>query len=277
MASGKQIDRMNISHLAASLAGQPGRIVIRSGLFVIDLMTFSLLALRDWYRKNAIFKSGSYASTVAQIIFTGVDALPTLTVLGLATGFIFVFRLISIIDTLGDTSDITELLVSAICLGLAPFLSAIIIISRTGSAIVVDLGNMKLHGEIEALEHLGININNFLIAPRIIATAISQVAVTVYFTVIALGFGILLSGYLISPSHYDLLLLVSQAFSPYSISLFLVKTLIFGFVIGTVACFNGLRVHVSATEVPQRTTAAIVQTLIIIFVIDGLLAMAFFS
>lgn len=133
-------------------------------------MTFSTLALRDWLSKNRLFDSRSYSTTVTQIIFTGVDALPTITFLGLATGFIFTFRLISISHSLGGTDDISDLLITVICLSAGPFLAAIII-SRTGSAIVVDLGNMKLHGEIEALENMGVNINDYLIAPRIISTA----------------------------------------------------------------------------------------------------------
>ena len=267
---------MTAIQFASSVTGRPGRVLIRTVLYIINLMTFSTLAMKDWLARNRLFRSHSYSTTVAQIIFTGVDALPTITVIGLATGFIFTFRLISVVDSLGDTSDITELLITIICLGLGPFLAAIIIISRTGSAIVVDLGNMKLHGEIQALEYLGVNINDYLIAPRIIGTAISQLAITVYFTVIALVSGIVLSGYILNPSHFELIIDISRSFSPHLISIFIVKNIVFGFVIATVACYNGLRVHRSATELPQRTTASIVQTLIFIFAIDGLLALAIF-
>jgi hypothetical protein len=50
--------------------------------------------------KNRAFNSSSYSATVAQIIFTGVDALPTISFIGLATGFIFTFRLIAISNSL---------------------------------------------------------------------------------------------------------------------------------------------------------------------------------
>ncbi|HHJ34848.1 MAG TPA: ABC transporter permease [Gammaproteobacteria bacterium] len=267
---------MSASQIVSTITGWPGRKIIHHVLYVINLMTFSMLALRDWFNKNRLFDSRSYSATVAQIIFTGVDALPTITFLGLATGFIFTFRLISISNTLGGTEDITNLLISVICLSAGPFLAAIIIISRTGSAIVVDLGNMKLHGEIEALENLGININDYLIAPRIISTAISQLAITVYFTVIALLSGILISTVLINPTYFNFIFKISNSFTPYLISIFVVKNIIFGFVIATVACYNGLRVQSSATEVPQRTTASIVQSLSFVFVIDALLTLAIF-
>lgn len=274
---------MSVTHIANTLTdwantvtGWPGRLLIKYLLYVINLVTFSMLALRDWFRKNRLFDSHSYSTTVAQVIFTGVDALPTITFLGLATGFIFTFRLISISNTLGGTNDIVNLLITVICLSAGPFLAAIIIISRTGSAIVVDLGNMKLHGEIEALENLGVNINDYLIAPRIISTAISQLAITVYFTVIALLTGILISALFVNPTHFDFIFKISNSFTPYLMSIFVVKNIIFGYVIATVACYNGLRVQRSATEVPQRTTASIVQSLSFVFVIDSLLTFVIF-
>ena len=265
-----------LTYWANTLTGWPGRKLIKNILYVIDLVTFSMLALRDWFRKNKLLDSHSYSTTVAQIIFTGVDALPTITFLGLATGFIFTFRLISISNTLGGADDIINLLITVICLSAGPFLAAIIIISRTGSAIVVDLGNMKLHGEIEALENLGVNINDYLIAPRIISTAISQLAITVYFTVIALLTGILISAVFVNPTHFDFIFRISNSITPHMMSIFVVKNIIFGYVIATVACYNGLRVQGSATEVPQRTTASIVQSLSFIFVIDSLLTFVIF-
>lgn len=260
-----------MSHL---LTGIPGRFTVRSIVYVINLFTFSTLALRDWYSNNRIFSRKSYTSMVAQIIFTGIDALPTITLLGLAAGFVFTFRLISVLDSVGAADDIVNLLVNIICLGIGPFLAAIILISRTGSAIVVDLGNMKLHGEIEGLELLGININSHLIAPRLIGTAISQLAITVYFTFIALVFGIMLSALLVSTSHLEFLFEIGTAFTPYLVMVFVIKNLTFGFVIAATSCYNALRVRVSPTEVPQQATRAIVNSLVFIFIIEGLMAIA---
>ena len=267
---------MSVISITNTITGWPGRKLLNNILYVVNLVTFSTLALRDWLTKNSLFKSRSYSTTVAQIIFTGIDALPTITFLGLATGFIFTFRLLSISNSLGGTDDVTNLLITIICLSVGPFLAAIIIISRTGSAIVVDIGNMKLHGEIEALENMGININDYLIAPRIISTAISQLAITVYFTVIALLSGILISAVFTNPTHIDFIFRISNSLTPYLVSIFVIKNIVFGYVIATVACYNGLRLQSSATELPQRTTASIVQSLSFVFVIDSLLTFAIF-
>ena len=265
---------MKINTIAAILTGIPGRFLIQTSLYVINLMTFSSLALRDWYSNNSLFNRKSYSSMVAQIIFTGIDALPTIIFLGLVAGFVFTFRLISILYSVGAADEIINLLINIICLGIGPFLTAIILISRTGSAIVVDIGNMKLHGEIEGLEMLGININNYLIAPRLIGAAISQLVITIYFTFIALVFGIILSGLLVSSTHFELLSEIVTAFTPYLVMVFVIKNLLFGYVIAATSCYSGLSVRTSPTEVPQQATRAIVNSLVAIFVIEGLFALA---
>ena len=129
---------------------------------------------------------------------------------------------------------------------------------------------------IEALENMGINISDYLVAPRIIGTAISQLAITVYFTVIALLTGIFISTVFVNTAHLDFIAKIGDSFTPYFIAIFVIKNIIFGFVIGTVACYNALRVKGSATELPQRTTASIVQSLSFLFVIDSLLTFAIF-
>jgi phospholipid/cholesterol/gamma-HCH transport system permease protein len=139
------------------------------------------------------------------------------------------------------------------------------------------MGNMKLHGEIEALENMGVNINDYLVAPRIIGACISQLAITVYFTVIALLTGILISTVFVNTTHLDLIFRVADSFTPYTITIFVLKNLMFGYIIGSIACYNALRLKNSATELPQRTTAAIIQSLSFIFVIDGLLTFAVYT
>lgn len=265
---------VHVINVIDSVLGWPGRVAISRAMYTIDLMTFSIQSLKDWRHNNRIFKSESYRNVVAQIIFTGVDALPTITFLGVAASFIFTFRLIAVVDSIGGTEDLVDILTNIIGLEIGPLIAAIILINRTGSAIVVDLGNMKLHGEIEGLELLAININDYLIAPRLLGVAISQLAITVYFTLITMVGGILLSGLMLSVSHFELLASLSTVFSPILLAAFVVKNLVFGFIIAATACYHGMRVKHSPTEVPQQAQRAIVNSLILLFIIDGLLGIA---
>jgi len=181
------------------VSGRSGVLVLRRLYYLINLATFTSLALRDWFKAMRLFNRYSYRSLVSQIIFTGIDALPAIIFLGLVTGFVFTFRMIALFDTIADTVTILNYV---IVLALGPMISAIVLISRTGSAITVELGKMKLHKEIEALELMGIEVNNFLVAPRILGVTSSQLSIAVLFTMVTLGVGIQLSGLLLSPTYF---------------------------------------------------------------------------
>ena len=252
-----------------SLTGYSGSFVFRKLLYLINIVTFSTFALRDWFKAMRIFDRYSYRSLVSQIIFTGIDALPTIFFLALIAGFVFTFRLIALFDSIADTVSILNYII-ALELGL--MIAGIVLISRTGSAITVDLGNMKLHKEIEALELMGIDVNYFLVAPRILGVAISQLSVSVFFTMVTLGAGILLSGLLLSPTYFKYFFDMASGLEPLLLFVFVVKNILFGLFIGTIACYHGLKVEVSATEVPQQTQQAIVNSLLMLFIIDGIIA-----
>ena len=65
---------------------------------------------------------------------------------------------------------------------------------------------------------------------------------------------------------------IPLAFDPVALIGFIVKNVMFGLIIGAGACYHGLRVGVSPTEVPQETQRAIVNSLVLIFLLDGLMA-----
>ncbi len=265
---------MFLLKLPMELSGWLGRLILKPIFYMINMITFSLFALNDWHKNHPLFKRSSYQNIVSQIIFTGIDALPAITFLALVAGFLFTFRLIVMLDTLGGTDNLINILVNVIGLEIGPLISAFILVSRTGSAIVVDIGNMKLHGEIEGLELLAININDYLVTPRLLSCAISQLALTVYFTSITMVVGIVLSSILISSGHLQLLSSLSMAISPMMLVAFVLKNLIFGFFIAATACYHGLSVVKSPTEVPQQTQQAIVNSLIMVFVLDSFLGLA---
>ncbi|MCU7835218.1 MAG: ABC transporter permease [gamma proteobacterium symbiont of Taylorina sp.] len=264
----------NIFRVFSAISGWTGRLVLKPLLYIVDLSVFSLLALRDWKKNNSLFRRESYRNIVSQIIFTGIDALPAITFLALIAGFLFTFRLIALVDSVGGADDLVDILVNVIGLEIGSLIAALILVSRTGSAIVVDIGNMKLHGEIEGLEFLAININDYLITPRLLSCAISQLVLTVYFTSITMLGGILLSSIVLSAGHIQLLTLLLTAVNTDMLAAFIIKNLLFGFIIGAAACYHGLNVAKSPTEVPQQTQQAIVNSLVMIFVLDGLMGIA---
>lgn len=262
-----------VHNIINPVLGWTGRKTIRSALYIVDLTVFIQQALRDAYVSR---RSGHqhYRPLVTQIIFSGIDALPLLSVLALATGITFTSQLIHLTSDFSTEADIIGTLAVLITFEFAPLLTAFILVARSASAMAVDIGNMQLHGEIEGLELLGININDFLISNRLIATAAAQLVLATYFSGIALYGGVAFASMLYSSTYLLYLEKIISAQSPMLLLLFVFKNIVYGLVIAGAACFHALHVRNSATQVPQQTQKAIVNSLAIIAVFDGLLAIA---
>ena len=254
------------------LLGMLGRRTLRAAVYLIDLIVFTLLAMREWRRHSRLLDRATYESTITQIIFTGVDGLPTVTLLGMVVGVGITTHLLFLGDALGDTRDVVDVLTQVVGLQLGSLLTAFALIGRSGAAIAVDLGNMKLNREVEGLELLGISINHFLVTPRLFGTCISQLVLSVYLTVLALVSGVSFAGLLFSPGYTDFLAEIPGAFDPLDLLAFVAKNLVFGLIIGAAACFHGLRVEDAVTEVPQQVQRAIANSLVLILLLNGILA-----
>jgi len=88
-----------------------------------------------------------------QIYFTGLEASGIIVTIAVILGAVIITQVVSLI---GDNGSLTgKILVWVVLRELAPLLTAIIIIARSGTAIAAELGSMKINGDIDALEMLG--------------------------------------------------------------------------------------------------------------------------
>jgi phospholipid/cholesterol/gamma-HCH transport system permease protein len=255
-----------------SVTGWIGRRLTDAALYVVDLTVFVLRAFRDWARRGRVFNRATLQNVYGQIIFTGLDALPLVTFLGLAVGLSITSQMLKLAQALGSESDVATLLDKIIGSELASLLTAIVLIGRSGSAIAVDLGSMNLRGEVEGLELLGINVNEFFVTPRIIGAAISQFVLAVYFAGIALFGGVFINSLVSDDTNLHQLKRMAETVDPKLVGLFALKNLLFGIIIAGTACYHGFKVRKSPTELPQQTQRAIVTSLVLVFAADGLLA-----
>ncbi len=254
------------------VSGMVGRQALRLPLYVLDLTLFTLQALREWREHSNLRNRATYSSLVSQMIFTGIDALPPIILLSLASGVSITSMLLTNVQVFGSTTDIVNILADVVALELGSLLTAVILVGRSGSAIAIDLGNMKLNREVEGLELLGINVNHFFVTPRLLGTTVSQLVLAIFFSSLSVISAIAFNASLYSTSYWKYLGEIPLAFDPADLMLFVVKNLIFGLIIGVAACYHGLRVQNSVTEIPQQSQRAIVNSLSMIFLLDGLFA-----
>ena len=166
-------------------------------------------------------------------------------------------------------SDITAILSQLIVSELGPLITGVILIGRSCSAVAVDLGNTKIRGEIQPLEYLGIDVDDFFVLPRILCMVICQVVLTLYFSIIMLLCGVFFSAFIYHFSALESLTALLNTLSIKVVMIFMIKNFVFGLMIGTIACFHGLSVENSPTQVPQQMQKAVVRSLSFLYLIDG--------
>lgn len=208
--------------------------------------------------------------TLSQIIFTGIDALLIVTVIALSLGVIIIVQAVPQLSKVGAVNLIGKILVLAIVRELSPLLTAFLVISRSGSAIATEIGTMKIANEIDLLEVMGINPLHLIIFPRIIGCVVAMFCLTLYFNLVSILGGFIVSALLLKTSLSTLFNSLISALSFQDVSICLLKSLSFGLIISLISCYHGLSVKISPTEIPQQTTKAIVNSIIFTIIFNGM-------
>ena len=160
---------------------------------------------------------------------------------------------------------------------LGTLMTAIMVAGRSGSAFAAQLGTMKLTEEIDAMRTIGVSPVEALVIPRMIAAVIMMPLLAFYAMIMTiLGGGIYVWVDLgIPPLTFVQRL---QEVTPLrDLWIGLIKAPVFGFIIALVGCFQGMLVEGDAEQVGMRTTAAVVQAIFLVIVLDAVFAVFFSS
>jgi phospholipid/cholesterol/gamma-HCH transport system permease protein len=213
--------------------------------------------------------------TIRQIFYTSFQALPMISVVALFVGC----TLTAQTELLGgplQRETAGRILVAGVLRELAPLVTAIIVAGRSGTAIATELGVMRVNKEILGLASMGIDPPRFLVWPRLIATTVSVPLLTVYFSAMAVLGGnitaLVIDRHGLAEWQYGAML----ALSPADLPLVFVKTMGLGALVGWLCSYYGLDVGASPTEVPQKASRAVVQTLLACIVYNAMITVGFY-
>jgi len=151
---------------------------------------------------------------------------------------------------------------------LSPLITSVVIIGRVGASFAAEIGTMKVTEQIDALYTLGSNPVKYLVVPRVVGCTLM-----VPFLTIASDVAGILGGMFISYINLDIpiSLYISDTFDFLRVRDFwhgLIKALIFGFLIGNICCYKGLKCEGGAEGVGKSTTSAVVTSLVTVLLAD---------
>jgi len=205
----------------------------------------------------------------------GVDAMPIILLIGFLMGLILAFLSAASLRQFGVEVYVADLIAIGLFRELGPLITAIILAGRTGSAFAAELGTMKVNEEIDALTTLGLPPVCFLAVPRVLAATLVMPLLNI-FSVFSglLGGLIVLMGMDIPAVTYWQHIIQSSTLNNILMGLF--KSAVFGLLVGLVGCSHGLQTARTADGVGRAATAAVVGSLILITLFDGIFAVLFY-
>lgn len=158
---------------------------------------------------------------------------------------------------------------------LGVLMTAIMVAGRSGSAFAAQLGSMKLNEEVDAMRMIGVSPMEALVLPRVMATVLMMPLLGFYAAVMAIIGGGLFTWVSLDIPPVTFIQRIREVVPVTDIWQTLIKAPVFGLIIAMAGCYQGLQVKGNAEEVGLRTTAAVVQAIFLVVVLDAFFAVFF--
>jgi phospholipid/cholesterol/gamma-HCH transport system permease protein len=204
---------------------------------------------------GAVRRPRELASRLFDIL---IGALPLASVAGLALGVVIWLHLHRVLERFGAAGVLPQAVALAVVLEFAPTGAGLIVAGRSGASLGAELGSMRLTEQIDALEALGLSPLRLLVAPRVLACIIALPLLTAFIIYFALAgsYAAEAVGGNLSWVQYrteSLRGLHLEDIVPATL-----KTMVFGYLIGTTGCYLGMNATGGTEGVGRAATRSVV-------------------
>lgn len=235
-----------------------------------EMARFLLLLLRQTPRA-----SRRPALIGEQIYNTGLLTLAIIMLAGLFVGMILALQAAAALQRFGSANALGAVAMFGLLRELGPVVTALLFAGRAGTALAAELALMQATDQVSAMEVMAVDPVGRVVVPRFLGGAIAMPLLAAMFSVSGV-FGVQLIG--VQIMGFDRGLFWSQlrgAVAPSDIHEGFVKSLIFGIVCSLIAVFQGYHAEPTAEGVARATTRTVVNSAIVIFLLDYLISAVF--
>lgn len=235
------------------------------GRYVL-LLVNAFVSLDDFrtYRQN----------TMDQMVHIGLESLPIVTLAAAFSGAVTTVQAsYQLVSPFIPPTVIGAIVAPSMILELGAVVTGFILAGRVGARIAAELGTMRVSEQIDALEAMGLNSVSYLIAPRVIAGVLMFPMLYVAACFVGISGGLLVANLGDYLSTGEFVQGAREFFRPFDAVFGVIKSLTFGFIITSIACYKGYYTAGGAEGVGKSTTQAAVMSCVFILFADLLLAL----
>jgi phospholipid/cholesterol/gamma-HCH transport system permease protein len=211
-----------------------------------------------------------------QIRRVGVRSIAVVVLVQLFIGVILALQMTPPLKPWGQVDKVANIIGVAGFRMLGPIITAVVLSGFAGASIAAEIGTMVVSEEIEALTAIALDPVRYLVVPRVLATFVVTVLLTVLANLMIAAGGYLTS-LILGPASYEGYwqrmqeqLLYRDFFTG------LIQAGVFGMLISTIACYEGLHVSGGAEGVGRATTMTVVYSIVAIIAAACLFTMIFY-
>lgn len=210
--------------------------------------------------------------TLAEISKLGVDSIPLVVIVSLFIGAVITIQMqLNTSSPLMPAYSVGLATREIILLEFSNSILCLILAGKVGSNIASEIGTMRVTEQIDALDIMGVNSANYLVLPKVVGFVlfIPVLVIMCMGTAFIGGLAVAWGTDIISLPKF--LYGLQAFFHEWYVWYALIKSLVFAFIISSVASFYGYYVKGGALEVGKASTNAVVTSSIMILLFDVLL------
>jgi len=228
--------------------------------------------IRSLFRRPFEFRA-----LVEQLDSIGFKSLNVVTLTAIFAGMVLALQMGQFLARFGAKIYVSRIMGISLLRELGPVLTALMIGARVGAGISAELGTMKVTDQIDAMRALGASPVKELVTPRVLAITLILPVLTILADAVGLfgGWFISVTQLGVGSTYFYNSLMRNLVLGDLTSGLG--KSVVFGFLIGIVACHRGLTATGGADGVGRATTSAVVVASISILVSDFFLTKLFLA
>jgi phospholipid/cholesterol/gamma-HCH transport system permease protein len=218
-----------------------------------------------------------YNNTLEQMQMVGPGSILITQLISATVGMVFTIQVAREFISIGAGSAVGSVLLLALSREFAPVLTAVVVAGRVGAAFTAEIGTMKVSEQIDALYVLRTDPVDYLVIPRTIACCTMVPILTLMAIVTGMSGGWLVATVIYGLSSKEFIESVQKSLNDWDLICATIKGVVFGGLIAIIGCNWGLTTKGGAKGVGESTTAAVVTSLLAIFVSNFFLSWFLFQ
>jgi phospholipid/cholesterol/gamma-HCH transport system permease protein len=221
----------------------------------------------------AVFVPPHYVKDLLeQMDIIGVGSLPIVLLTGFFIGGVLVLQTAQQFVRFGETSLTGDVVALSLVRELGPAISGLMVAGRNASGMASELGSMLVTEQVDAMRAMGTDPIKKLVTPRMMAAVLVLPLLTAMADFVGLVGGFLVSYTTLHIGAVEFWTRAIHALEFSDIMQGLAKPIVFGFILATVGCYQGLNVRGGTQGVGRATTQAVVAASVTILVSDFFLS-----